>query len=467
MNENILAFSSTATGYNHIKVEKGCEDASDFYMDDKMRICVVADGHGSDNYPRTERGSEYAVEAAIECIVDFVNTANPKDVLVDEKNHYALMMQLVTSILRIWHEKIENDYIKNPFTEKELERVSEKYKQRYMSLNENERKVEKAYGCTLIAYVCTDDYSFGMQIGDGKCVIVDKEGNFVEPIPWDENCQMNVTTSICDSDARDEFRFYISEKMPVAVFCGSDGIDDSYATPEEVYALYRSILKIFIEHGAEVGKKEIMEYLPVLTKRGSGDDVSVALIIDMEKVNILSGVLDTQGELFKIDAELKEKKHQIDVMIERRNAIDIRYRKWVQAGRPKLNTEPDYIVSNNMGVSIAEMEKEVAEITAKRQVILDTIQDELFDIEQASFAQQEELAPIDNLTNGNAVPEILVQEVEEKKEFVPLNVAEKKRSIAEQQELVSEQAIDEIVDEYLTFSSETEEINETDSTEEA
>ena len=267
---------------------------------------------------------------------------------------------------------------------------------------------------------------------------------------------MNVTTSICDSDARDEFRFYISEKMPVAVFCGSDGIDDSYATPEEVYALYRSILKIFIELGAEVGKKEIMEYLPVLTKRGSGDDVSVALIIDMEKVNILSGVLDKQGELFKIDAELKEKKHQIDVMIERRNAIDIRYRKWVQAGRPKLNTEPDYIVSNNMGVSIAEMEKEVAEITAKRQVILDTIQDELFDIEQASFAQQEELAPIDNLTNGNTVPEILVQEVEEKKEFVPLNVAEKKRSIAEQQELVSEQAIDEIVDEYLTILSETE-----------
>lgn len=71
------------------------------------------------------------------------------------------------------------------------------------------------------------------------------------------------------------------------------------------------------------------------------------------------------------------------------------------------------------------------------------------------------------MTNGNAVPEILVQEDEEKKEFVPLNVAEKKHSIAEQQELVSKQVVDEIVDEYLTNLSETEEINETDSTEEA
>ena len=49
MNDNIFAFSATETGYNHIRINKVCEDASDFYDDEKMHICVVADGHGSDN----------------------------------------------------------------------------------------------------------------------------------------------------------------------------------------------------------------------------------------------------------------------------------------------------------------------------------------------------------------------------------------------------------------------------------
>ena len=68
MSEEILAFSATVVGYNHIKKEKVCEDASGNYSDEKMKICVVADGHGSDNYPRTYRGSKFAVDAVINCI---------------------------------------------------------------------------------------------------------------------------------------------------------------------------------------------------------------------------------------------------------------------------------------------------------------------------------------------------------------------------------------------------------------
>ena len=73
MTDKIFSFSATETGYNHIKAEpsKVCEDASGFYDDDQMHICVVADGHGSDNYPRTDRGSQFAVDAAIEQIKAF------------------------------------------------------------------------------------------------------------------------------------------------------------------------------------------------------------------------------------------------------------------------------------------------------------------------------------------------------------------------------------------------------------
>lgn len=332
MINDYFAFSATEVGYNHTKISKVCEDASDFYDDEKMHICVVADGHGSDNYPRTEYGSKYAVNAAIESVIDFVNTADPKDVLNDNNNNYCMLNQLAKSILKAWYQSVEEDFNKRPFSEEELSLVSEKYKRKYISDNEEERHIEKAYGCTLILFAVTDEYSFGLQIGDGKCVYIDADGKFSEPIPWDENCQLNVTTSICDSDAIDEFRYFVTENPPTAVFIGSDGIDDSYASDEELYALYRSILKIFIENGVDIGKSEIKEYLPVLTKKGSGDDVSVALIMDLQRALEIKTSFELQSEIFKLTEELKEKRTKKQSMISKQVSLSQKVRKWQQTG---------------------------------------------------------------------------------------------------------------------------------------
>ena len=332
MINDYFAFSATEVGYNHTKISKVCEDASDFYDDEKMHICVVADGHGSDNYPRTEYGSKYAVNAAIESVIDFVNTADSKDVLKDNNNNYCMLNQLAKSILKAWYQSVEEDFNKRPFSEKELSLVSEKYKRKYISDNEEERHIEKAYGCTLIVFAVTDEYSFGLQIGDGKCVYIDSDGKFSEPIPWDENCQLNVTTSICDSDAIDEFRYFVTENPPTAVFIGSDGIDDSYASDEELYALYRSILKIFIENGVDIGKSEIKEYLPVLTKKGSGDDVSVALIMDLQRATEIKTSFELQNEIFKLTEELKDKKSKKQSAIGKLMSLSQKVRKWQQTG---------------------------------------------------------------------------------------------------------------------------------------
>lgn len=377
MNNNIFAFSATETGYNHIRINKVCEDASDFYDDEKMHICVVADGHGSDNYPRTEFGSKFAVDVAIKNVIEFVNTAEKSQVINDAENNFERMNQLAKSILCSWYESVEEDYNKKPFTEKELVKVSDKYKNRYLSESIEERKVEKAYGCTLIIYVITDDYSFGMQIGDGKCVLIDENGQFLEPIPWDNDCQLNVTTSICDDDAIDEFRFYISDKMPTAVFIGSDGIDDSYANEEELYALYRSILKIFIEHGDEVGKSEIREYLPVLTKRGSGDDVSMGLIINQKRAKSISSVFEMQIEVFKLTEELQDKKRKKDIVTEKALRLSSRIKKWRDIVEiPSEEQREEGVQVNdlieeerNLSMQIQEIEKKLVNLSENQKNI--------------------------------------------------------------------------------------------------
>ena len=329
---------------------------------------------------------------------------------------------------------IHIDYEKNPFTEGELEKVSDKYKKRFLSTDIRERRIEKAYGCTLIAYVVTEDYSFGLQIGDGKCIHVDKNGNFSEPIPWDEDCQMNVTTSICDDNAIEEFRFAISSQAPLAVFCGSDGIDDSYATPEELYALYRSIIKIFIEHGKDVGKKEIEEYLPILSKKGSGDDVSIGMILDENYAKRIAQVFDIQREVFKLSGELKEKQQQQNALESKSKALRKKthndFESWLGTFDLRLGGDTEEMPSRinqmvkQLGSYGSEYQKlcfEIQEIETKISQLNDSLTDFLYDIDVLSFVETEdEMAVTEDIeafrTNENGKHEDGITEYNESAE---------------------------------------------------
>ena len=65
-------FAHSVQGYNHIKANKVCQDASGECHFEDVSIIAVADGHGSNNYIRTDRGSKFAVSAALTAIKAFV-----------------------------------------------------------------------------------------------------------------------------------------------------------------------------------------------------------------------------------------------------------------------------------------------------------------------------------------------------------------------------------------------------------
>ncbi len=309
-------FAFSEQGYNHIKSEKVCQDSSGHYSDNSMAVIVVADGHGSDNYPRTDRGSSFAVEATIAAIREFVKTADDSaiDISVDSESY---LEQLAKNILANWYAAVDADLEKYPFSEEELSKVSDKYKKRYMS---GERQ-EKAYGTTLIAACQTKNYWFGLQIGDGKCVCISQDGSMYEPIPWDEDCQANITTSICDSEAIEEFRYCFMNECPVATLMGTDGIDDSYANSEEMYVLYRSILAIFAEHGQEIGEAEIKTFLPGLSRKGSGDDVSIAGIVSSTLSTTFIEVLKAQCEYSNAKAQREQAEREVTLAAEKQEYV--------------------------------------------------------------------------------------------------------------------------------------------------
>lgn len=272
---NAKSFNISVRGASHIKRNKECQDASESYDCDEYSIVVVCDGHGGDDYIRSAIGSQIAANIAKENIKKFVQMVSSDEM---EENSKKLLKNLEASIINNWNEEITRHFEKNPFTEKEYDTISEKAKKKYLI----KRNIESAYGTTLIAVAVTKKYWFGIHIGDGKCVAVNSEYKFLQPIPWDEKCFLNETTSLCDNYAINNFREFFSKKLPIAVFIGSDGVDDCFNSKEQLNNLYKTILYSFSTTKFEEAVETLKEYMPRLSAKGSGDDISIASIINFD-----------------------------------------------------------------------------------------------------------------------------------------------------------------------------------------
>lgn len=336
---NAKSFNLSAQGASHIKKNKECQDASESYFDEKMAIAIVCDGHGGDDYMRSAVGSTLAAAVAKKNIINFLNAITKEQFWAKPENN---MKNLEASIINGWNEAIYMHFAQNPFTEAELSGISEKARKKYTQ----DVRIESAYGTTMIAVAMTKEFWFGIHIGDGKCVAVNPEGKFVQPIPWDPKCFLNATTSICDSDALERFRHFYSEKLPAAVFVGSDGIDDCFSNNEQLHNLYKTILYSFGTSEFENAKNDLRDYLPRLSAKGSGDDVSIAAMFDFDIVPELEVVKDFDREKEKARVEENARKEAEKNEAERRRVeeehakFQALHNKQAKVGKPtKFCTE--------------------------------------------------------------------------------------------------------------------------------
>jgi serine/threonine protein phosphatase PrpC len=283
-------FCATETGISHSKHDKKCQDYSEHYDDETVAIAVLADGHGSEDCFRSARGAEFAVKSALLGIKGLIKYLNKKSfsVLPKEEIENILRERLIENgIIPAWFNEIAKDFTKLPVTATELQNVQQRYREKY----EKGENLHHAYGATLIAAAITEDYWFGIHIGDGRFTALYKDGTFDQPVPWDKRCYLNVTTSICDDDAAKTARIYYCHKtekdLPLAVFLCSDGIDDNYpvlANEKHLYKLYKTIALTFAEEGFDSTCTQIKDLVKSFATKGKGDDTSLALIIDMAAI---------------------------------------------------------------------------------------------------------------------------------------------------------------------------------------
>ena len=249
-----MIFKSTVIGASHKACGKECQDYSLVWQNrsGSVRIAAVSDGHGGDAYYNSALGASLACKIAVETLKELASSFSR--LRPDDEDSTA--RSLCSSILARWNESVD-------------------------ALRGSDEII--SFGCTLIAYMQTRNYWIGIQIGDGKFVTLDNRGEWSQPIPWDDSCILNFTTSICDINALDKFRYKVGRKLPAAVFLTTDGIDTTFEDGELLYNFHSHILETACNEGLKKIYSELPEVLSHFSEVGSKDDMSIAAIINHRK----------------------------------------------------------------------------------------------------------------------------------------------------------------------------------------
>lgn len=252
-----MIFNSTVIGTSHLESGKECQDASLTWHNrsGSIQIAAVSDGHGGDSYVNSALGSKLACRVAVSTLREVACSVKrlPRNVAKVESFVHAI----TRSILARWQEAV--DVVRGDDS-------------------------VKSFGCTLIAYLQTPEYWIGLQIGDGKFAIKKTDGTWLQPIPWDDRCIINFTTSMCDDDAVSEFRSTVGFNCPAAVFLSSDGIDSTFDDGELLYNFYAHVMESAITEGRKKVVSQMPEFLAHFSEVGSRDDMSLAVIINNTKM---------------------------------------------------------------------------------------------------------------------------------------------------------------------------------------
>lgn len=341
-------------GESHKATDKPCQDYSFSYASEEIAIAVVCDGHGGDRYFRSQWGAQFATETIVSVVKEFVKTtsksifrgtpftaegvvtgSDKKLTTIDKE-----FRQMFSSIITRWEERIKQHAKETPLTEWETENVPKKYLDEFATA----KSLEKHYGCTLMAYVQTPVYWFAFHLGDGKCIAFTDNDKQVwtEPIPWDDRCFLNKTTSICDADAINEFRYCYqgNGQFPTAIFLGSDGIDDTYGEMDNIANFYVEILKIIAKDGKETALQQLKDDLPIISRIGSKDDVAVATIYNPDKVkNSIGSYIKFQIDYMTRQAD--EQKNRIGQQQEKQRQLEKQIHGWL-ADKEKAEINLNY-----------------------------------------------------------------------------------------------------------------------------
>ena len=277
---------------------------------------------------RSDRGSALAVRVALDTMEALARTyLNTYEVtwqelrrlLLDAEDTDGYKRKIATRIVFDWCAAVYDDYRADPI---------EDFAQAMEDADEDWRKkvMRKLYGTTLVCAMLLPDLSVFVQQGDGcaAAIFCDDRDPLAkgDVIPEDALCVGNVTTSLSDTDAVDRVRVLAldgeSNRM-AALFVGTDGVDKSLPR-EGAPNLFSGIALDVVarNNGGTIDidtlECDLEDALKRVSRTGSGDDASIAGIVDLDLTASISARLQAERSRFDLRAELDADKARLSSM---------------------------------------------------------------------------------------------------------------------------------------------------------
>lgn len=250
-----------------------CQDSKKVVkISEDIVIIAVADGHGSEKCPRSDRGSTIAVNTFCEVMKNYLQSYGS-----DENGLSSLItflnregdMRFAQDICEEWQARVKQSYYKN----KEDGMLDEDGNIKWSA-------VYSLYGTTLLGMLITNTFVFSFQIGDGDINLVTKDGVFalVEP----EKFLGTETHSLSKLDAWRKAVASIrrrdgEDEESCMYMLSTDGFANSYTSDVEFQKTCSDYFGMIREHGAETVQANIKKWLTETSELGCGDDITVIM----------------------------------------------------------------------------------------------------------------------------------------------------------------------------------------------
>jgi serine/threonine protein phosphatase PrpC len=285
-----FVFGCSVPGASHKRAGKPNQDYHliETHGSGQSVVVAVADGHGSRKSFRSDRGSKFAAEVAVELLRCYIpsplnNTGSTYNIQKDTE------VDLPQRIVRLWQQRVDEDLAGEKLSEIELSPLLETERAK---IRDDSRA---AYGTTLIAALLLPDCAVYLQLGDGDVLVVNaSDTEAFRPLPADGRSFANETASLASpapvqsakrpnggNAAWADFRVRIvpiTVESPALVLLTTDGYVNAFVNDAAFQKAATDILAIGRSEGWEFVQRNLPGWLEEASRHGSGDDVTVVVV---------------------------------------------------------------------------------------------------------------------------------------------------------------------------------------------
>lgn len=268
--------SGCVRGATHRNKGLPCQDASmasiQHYKGYPYALLAVADGHGAAQYPRSDLGAQFAVQAIAETAARWVLFAvecierQPDDWLPNVRNDFGV--RFARSLRKAWERNVDEHLIGCPLADTQP----------------GSDAAYRAYGTTVALALVFKDRVFAGAIGDSTIFLVTNDGGEVAAVDvliGEKSEALGLTTdSLAASDAAYKWKHRSLPLREVRLLlAATDGFADSLAAPlRTLETMYRDTCT----KGFSWFHDKLPSFLSRLTEQGVGDDIATVFYFPPE-----------------------------------------------------------------------------------------------------------------------------------------------------------------------------------------